>query len=234
MKNIVLITAGGIGSRMGSDIPKQFISIYDKPAIIYTLEKFQQHPQIDAILVVCLAGWVDVLKNYARKYKITKLKHVVLGGHTNQESIEIGTKYLVKIYKDKKDIVIVHDGNRPNVATDLITNSIKTCRKHGNAIAVIPCTAVLLKSTSGTASKESVSRNNLWSTQTPHAFYIHDLLKAHQLANKMKIHNTAASCELYTKLGKTVYLYEGSETNIKLTTVSDIHLFKKLLKTEGR
>lgn len=90
MKNIALIIAGGVGSRMGYDIPKQFINVYNKPIIIYTLETFQMHPQIDEIEVVCIDGWEDTLKTYCEKFGITKLKYIVKGGSTGQESIRNG------------------------------------------------------------------------------------------------------------------------------------------------
>ena len=92
--NIAIIIAGGSGRRMGEDIPKQFINIFDKPVLVYTLEGFQQHPQIDAIEVVCIEGWIDVVWSYARQFNIDKLKWVILGGKTGQESIRNGVFYL--------------------------------------------------------------------------------------------------------------------------------------------
>ena len=107
--NYAVIIAGGSGARMGQDIPKQFINVYDKPILIYTLEGFQKHPQIDAIEVVCIDGWHEVLWAYAKQFGITKLKWIVSGGKTGQESIRNGVYNLEGIAKPE-DVVIIHDG----------------------------------------------------------------------------------------------------------------------------
>ena len=121
--NIAVIIAGGSGQRMGQDIPKQFINVYDKPVIIYTLEGFQRHPQIDAIEVVCIDGWHDVLWAYAHQFNITKLKWVISGGNTGQESIRNGVFNLEGKVGDE-DIIVIHDGIRPLVDETVLTDVI--------------------------------------------------------------------------------------------------------------
>ena len=133
MNNIAIIIAGGSGSRMGQDIPKQFINVYDKPVLIYTLESFQRHPLIDAIEVVCIDGWHDVLWAYAHQFNISKLKGVVSGGNTGQESIRNGVFNLEDKAGDD-DIVIVHDGIRPLVDAEVLTDVIKTAQRYGNGV----------------------------------------------------------------------------------------------------
>ena len=149
--NVAIIIAGGVGSRMNMDIPKQFIHIYDKPVIIYTLEGFQRHPEIDAIEVVCLAGWEDTLRDYARQYGITKLKWITTGGATGQESIRNGVYNLEGELKGD-DIAIVHDGIRPMVSNEIISDNIAVCRAHGNAITVLPSADALCRSSDGESS----------------------------------------------------------------------------------
>lgn len=231
--NVALITAGGIGSRMQMDVPKQFLTVYNKPLIIYTLEKFQNHPNIDSIVVTCLEGWEAILKAYAKQYKIDKLEYVVLGGKTGQKSIENGLKKIEKHY-DEETIIVVHDGNRSFVSDDIISNSIVTCKEKGNAVTVIPCNEVIVSTEDQISSNKFLIRENLKRTQTPHSFYLKDLLWAHKEANKLNIDNAIASCDLFIKLGKEIYFSAGSEKNIKITTMDDIEIFKSLLSQKDR
>lgn len=230
---IALLTAAGTGSRTHQDIPKQFLHINNKPVIIYTLEAFQSHPSIDEICVVILKGWEDVLWAYARQFNITKLKYVVLGGETGQESIYNGLKEIYANSKDENDIVLVHDGNRPMVSHSIITDSLVTCNQYGSAVAVIPCTEVVFVSKEGNESNQSIPREELWRTQTPHTYNLRKLYEAHEEARKRGIREMAASCSLMEALGHTSYFSKGSEKNIKITTVEDIEIFKALLAAQN-
>ena len=232
MKNIALIIAGGIGSRMNQDIPKQFINVFDKPVIIYTLEAFQKHPNIDVIEVVCLNGWYDILIAYAKQFHITKLENIVNGGKNGQDSIRNGLYDIIQRYNDDDDIVLIHDAIRPMVSADVISDNIQVCRKYGNAISVVPCTAAMLKTEDDLSSVEQISRNNLKITQTPQAFFIKDIVNAHKEALEKGITNSIASCTMYIELGRKLYMSMGSEKNIKLTTVEDIEIFKALLNSQ--
>ena len=129
LKNIALIIAGGVGNRMHQDIPKQFLNVNNKPIIIYTLEAFQKHPNIDAIEVVCLKGWHDILRAYAKQFGITKLENIVSGGETGLQSIRNGLKDIAKRYHDDDDIVLIHDAIRPMVSQDIISDNIRVCRE---------------------------------------------------------------------------------------------------------
>ena len=135
--NVAIIIAGGSGHRMGQDIPKQFINVYDKPILIYTLEGFQRHPQIDAIEVVCIDGWHDVLWAYAHQFNITKLKWVISGGNTGQESIRNGV-FNLEGKAGADDIVVIHDGIRPLVDETVLTDVIMKAQKYGNAVTSLP------------------------------------------------------------------------------------------------
>lgn len=202
MKNIALIIAGGVGARMGQDIPKQFINVHDKPVIIYTLETFQKHPQIDAIEVVCLDGWHDVLRAYAKQFGISKLENVVSGGRNGQDSIRNGLYDIAERYRSDDDVVLIHDAIRPMVSADVITDNIRVCRQYGNAITVVPCTAAMLKTYDSLSTEEQVPRDNLKITQTPQAFFLKDICEAHKEALDKGITNSVASCTMYIELGK--------------------------------
>lgn len=232
MKNIALIIAGGIGARMHQDIPKQFINVKDKPVIVYTLEAFQNHPNIDAIEVVCLEGWHDILRAYAKQFNITKLENIVNGGETGQDSIRNGLYDIAKRYNADDDIVLIHDAIRPMVSADIISDNIRVCRKYGNATTVIPCTSVMLKTEDGDVSEDQIPRDNLKITQTPQAFFLNELLEVHAKAIKMDLLPSIASCALYVEMGKKVYLSKGSEKNIKITTQEDIEIFTSLLASQ--
>ena len=132
--NTALIIAGGVGARMGQDIPKQFINVYDKPVIVYTMEAFQNHPNIDEIEIVCLEGWHEIVYAYAKQFGITKLKNVVNGGINGQDSIRNGLEDIAMRHQNDDDIVLVHDAIRPMLSQDIISDNIRVCKKYGNAI----------------------------------------------------------------------------------------------------
>ena len=232
---VALLTAAGVGSRMGLDIPKQFLHVNNKPLIIYTLEAFQNHPGIDEIVVVTLTNWMDILKAYAKQYNITKLKWVVPGGATGQESIYNGLMAVKETYGDEDVTMMIHDGNRCLVSGEIISNSLAVYKKHGSAVAAIPCVeAVFMSDDEGHSSTVSIPREQLYRTQTPHTYDLSKLLWAHAQAKEKGITNTAASCTLMNALGETVYFSRGSEKNLKITTMEDLQLFDVLLHTDGK
>ena len=226
--NVALLTAAGSGTRMQLNIPKQFIHVDDKPIIIYTMEAFQNHPSIDAIIVVTIDSWSDVLWAYAKQFGITKLKWVVPGGDSGQESIRKGLDVLKRELSDE-DVVLIHDGNRPLVSSQIISDSLATFSKYGSAVAAIPCTEVVFESDDGLTSMVSTERERLLRTQTPHTYRIGDLYGAHLEAQSRGLTNTAASCMLMKELGRMTYFSKGSEENLKITTPEDLKIFKALL-----
>ncbi len=228
MITIGLIIAGGSGARMNQNIPKQFLTVNEKPVIVYTLEAFENHPEIDDIAVVCIEGWEQALLAYAKQFNITKLKHIIPGGRNGQDSIRNGVFELEKHY-DKDDYVLIHDAIRPMVSAEIISDNIKVAKECGNAITVIPCAEAMITTDDGKVSKETFPRDNLKRTQTPQAFKIGDICDLHREALKAGITNSIASCTLMIEMGKKVYFSAGSEKNIKLTTVEDIDIFKALL-----
>lgn len=226
--NVALIIAGGVGARMHQNIPKQFINVEDKPVIVYTMQAFQNHPDIDEIYVVCVEGWHDILRAYANQFNISKLKKVVAGGATGQESIRNGVFSIAEDH-DENDLVLIHDAIRPMLSTDIISDCIVTARKYGNAVVAIPCAEVMLMTEDGKTSQKNIDRDTLKRTQTPQAFTVKDLVTAHKKAMELGITNATASASMFADFGYTIHFSQGSEKNLKLTTTDDIDIFKALL-----
>lgn len=228
MANIALLIAGGSGARMHQNIPKQFLTVNERPVIVYTLEAFEKHADIDAIAVVCIEGWEQVLWAYANQFNITKLKYVITGGKNGQDSIRNGVYELEKHY-NQDDIVLIHDAIRPMVSAEIISDCIITTRKYGSGIATIPCAEAMMQTENGVVSTGSYPRDNLKRTQTPQGFPIGKICNLHRRALEAGITNSVASCTLMIEMGEQVYFSAGSEKNIKLTTIEDIDIFKALL-----
>lgn len=233
MSTIGLIIAGGSGSRMGQDIPKQFINIYDKPVIIYTLEGFQKHPQIDAIEVVCLDGWHEILKAYARQFNIEKLKWVISGGTTGQESIRNGVYNLEDKCSDE-DIVVIHDGIRPLVDETVLSDVIIKCEQYGNAVTSLPYNEQIFKTDDGKTTTQYIPRETLRRVSTPQAYKFGKLISSYKRAFKegIGIYGSSYTNTMMVELGETLYFAAGSDKNIKLTTKDDLEMFKAYLKQD--
>lgn len=230
---IAIIIAGGSGHRMGQDIPKQFINVYDKPVLIYTLEGFQKHPQIDAIEVVCIDGWHDVLWAYAKQFGVTKLKWVVSGGSTGQESIRNGVYNLEGKAADD-DIVIIHDGIRPLVDETVLTDVILKAQRYGNAVTSLPYNEQIFVVDDEVSTTKYIPRETLRRVSTPQA-YRFDLLdsKYHEAFEKeIGIYGSSYTNTMMVELGERLYFAAGSDKNIKLTTKDDLEMFKAYLKSD--
>lgn len=233
MKKIALIIAGGSGSRMGQDIPKQFINVYDKPVLIYTLESFQNHPQIDAIELVCLDGWHDIVWAYAKQFNITKLKWIISGGSTGQESIRNGV-YNLEDKCDKDDIIIIHDGVRPLVDEAVLSDVIIKCEQYGNAVSSMPYNEQIFVKDDEESTTKFIPRETLRRVVTPQA-YKFDLLdkKYHEAFEKeIGIYGSAYTNTMMVDLGVRLYFAAGSDRNIKLTTKDNLEMFKAYLKQD--
>ncbi len=226
--NIAVVLAGGSGQRMHLEVPKQFAFVKGKPIIVYTMEAFQKHPNIDAIYAVCIQGWEEILKGYAKQFAITKLAGVILGGKNGQESAYNAAKVLKNHYKDD-DIILLHDANRPLISQEIISDSLVQCQKKGVAIAGIPCTEPLFVKENNEAAQKCLPRDKLIRTQTPHTLNLKKLLWAHEEALNRGIQNSIATGTILIELGETVYLSIGAESNFKLTTQEDLNLFRAML-----
>ena len=231
--NVALVIAGGSGHRMGQSIPKQFINIYDKPVLIYTLESFQNHPKIDAIEVVCIDGWHDMLRAYANQFGITKLKWVVSGGASGQESIRNGIYNLEGICADE-DIVVIHDGIRPMMDDAVLSNVLVTCEKYGNGVSSLPYNEQIFVIDDEKSTTRYIPRETLRRVSTPQAYKFGKLLWAYKkaFAEEIGIYGASYTNTMMADLGERLYFAEGSDRNIKLTTKDDLELFKAYLKME--
>lgn len=231
--NVAVIIAGGSGSRMGQDIPKQFINVYDKPILIYTLEGFQKHPLIDAIEVVCIDGWQDVLWAYSKQFNINKLKWIVDGGDSGQESIRNGVYNLEGILNGD-DIVIIHDGIRPLVDETVLTDVIMKCKKYGNAVTSLPYNEQIFVVDDEKSTIKFIPRETLRRVSTPQAYNFAKLdEKYHEAFEKeIGIYGSHYTNTMMVELGERLYFANGSDKNIKLTTKDDLEMFKAYLKTD--
>lgn len=227
--NVAIIIAGGVGSRMGQEIPKQFINVGEKPVIVYTLEAFQEHPLVDAIEVVCLAGWEQVLRAYARQYKIDKLKWVVKGGASGQESIRNGV-YNFEGVLAEDDICIVHDGVRPMLDPEVITDVVRVAKERGNAVTSMPYNEqiFLVDKKDSATTTQYIPRETLRRMSTPQA-YRFGLLdsKYHEAFEKgVGIDGSNYTNTMMVQLGVRLNFAVGSDRNIKLTTPENLEFFR--------
>ena len=233
--NYALIIAGGSGNRMGQDIPKQFINVYDKPVIIYTLEGFQRHPMIDAIDVACLDGWHDVLRAYANQFNITKLQQIVSGGKSAQESIRNGV-YNLENRLAADDIVIIHDGIRPLVDATVLTDVIQTAKQYGNGVTSLPYNEqiFIVNPEDETTTCQYIPRETLRRVSTPQAYRFDELDRAYHEAfeKEIGIYGSSYTNTMMVELGKKLHFAAGSDKNIKLTTKDDLEMFRGYLKKD--
>lgn len=232
MKNIALIIAGGVGNRMGQDIPKQFINVYDKPVIIYTLEAFQNHPEINEIYCVCLEGWHDVLKAYAKQFGISKLSNICIGGETAQESIRNGINSIKNA--DNEDNIIIHDGVRPLVDDTVLSDVIIKCNQFGNAVTSMPYNEQIFVKKDDQTTNQYIPRDTLRRVSTPQAYKYGKLVWAYKkaFAENIGIGTSSYTNTMMIDLGEELHFAAGSDRNIKLTTKDNLEIFKAYLKME--
>lgn len=228
--NVAVIIAGGSGRRMGMDIPKQFIHVNNKPVLIYTLEGFERNPQVDAIEVVCIDGWQSMVWVYAKQYEITKLKWIVTGGETVQESIRNGV-YNLEDKCQPEDIVIIHDGVRPMVEQSLLSDVICKCEQYGNAVSSMPYNEQIFIVDDEISTRKYIPRETLRRVSTPQAYKFAKLDAAYHEAfeRKIGIYGTSYTNTMMVELGERLYFAAGSDMNMKLTTPENLEIFKAYL-----
>lgn len=225
--NTALIFAGGSGQRMNSrSRPKQFLQFYGKELIIHTIENFQNHKQIDSIVVVCISDWIPYLQKLISKYQLDKVCKIVEGGTTGQDSIYKGL-LAISEFTSEKNVVLVHDGVRPFVNEDLITNCIETCVKYGSAITVTPAIETIVTIEDGVI-KTITDRSKCFHAKAPQCFFLEDLLSTHERARKDGNLNMIDSASLMRFYGYELHPVNGNFDNIKITTPADFYTFKAL------
>lgn len=227
--NIALIFAGGIGKRMNNNgIPKQFLKLYGKEIIIYTLEIFEKNENIDGIIVSCLEEKINDLEELIKKYDLKKVKSIVAGGKTGQESIYKGLCEAERYYS-KEDIVLIHDGVRPLINEKTIEDNILSVKKYGNAITVVPAIETIIKVEKVEHRiKDILNRNECYMARAPQSFYLKDILSSHRKAIEENKDDFIDSASMMVYYGHKLNIVDGPIENIKITTPSDYYIFKAM------
>ena len=222
-----LIFAGGSGTRMNSRArPKQFLQFYGKELIIHTLENFQNPSDVDGIVVVCIEDWIPYLQKLLDKFEIDKVRAVVPGGASGQESIYNGLCTIQK-FAPADSIVLVHDGVRPFVNESLISDCIQCVKEHGSAITVTPAIETIVTTSDGKITSIT-DRSKCFHAKAPQCFYLGELLSAHEKARTDGNTNMIDSASLMQFYGHELYTVQGNFDNIKITTPADFYTFKAL------
>jgi 2-C-methyl-D-erythritol 4-phosphate cytidylyltransferase len=235
IKNTALIFAGGVGKRMQStNRPKQFLELGGKPIIIHTIEHFEEHPDIDAIVVVCIESWIDFLKEQLAKFNIHKVIAVVPGGASGQESIRNGL-YAIRdnIGMDAQNVtVLIHDGVRPLINEKVITDNIESVKKYGNAITVVPAIETIIETDADGELTKVEDRNRCRMARAPQSFVLADILEAHRRLIEDGEEEMIDSAMLMQHYGAKLHTVIGPTENIKITTPTDYYLFRALVEAK--
>ena len=224
--NYAIIIAGGVGSRLGAKVPKQFVEVLGKPVIAYTMEHFQKHPSIDAIELVCVDGYQEHLNSIAEKYGITKVLKIVTGGSEYERSIMNGVAGLKGIAKPD-DVVMIHWAASPFLSEEIITDNIRVCKEKGNAITA-SYSYLLYGSNDGDCAKRAINRESFMTLSAPQSFLYENILNLYRQVEEKHLFDTVDehhTTVFMTELGIPLYFSKGSHTNIKITTKEDIDLF---------
>lgn len=228
--NIAIIFAGGTGTRMNTkSVPKQFLELHGKPVLIYTLEYFDRHPEIDQIVLVCLESWIDYAESILKKFQITKVKKIVPGGKTGQESIWNGIAIAHENSMDENDIVLIHDGVRPLIDADTITRCLSCVKEHGNAITTTPAIETIFVNGQNGKVGEIFNRSKCAMARAPQCFFLKDIYAAHCRAQAEGKTDFIDSAMLMQYYGASLHMVNGPVENIKITTPTDFYLFRALL-----
>ena len=228
--NIAAIFAGGSGVRMHTKSrPKQFLELNGKPIIIYTLELFDNHPQVDAIVVACIDSWIPFLKKMIRKFEITKVIEIVPGGETGQDSIYNALQAAERAADGKDATVMIHDGVRPLITEQTITDNINTVEEFGSCITCVPATETFVVSQAD-GSLEIPSRANSLIARAPQSFHLSDIMTAHRQAISEEMHDFIDSCTMMSHYGYTLKTIIGPMENIKITTPTDFFIFRAMVE----
>ena len=232
--NIAVIFAGGTGTRMQSrERPKQFLEMCDKPIIVRTIQHFEDHPMIDAVVVVCIEEWIGHFEKLRYQYRLDKVKKTVTGGATGQLSIYHGLKAAKEIAKDEKAIVLIHDGVRPLINEHVITDNIESVRQFDSAITTAPVTeTILVVDETDSTIRQVPNRKDSRTAKAPQSFWLDDILAAHENALANGITDCIDSCTMMNSIGRPLHLIDGPAENIKITTPVDFYVARAILETK--
>lgn len=226
---IVVIFAGGTGQRMNTKTkPKQFLELHSKPILVYTLEQFQQHKDIDGIILVSLESWIDYCVELVKKFSLTKVAAIVPGGNSGQQSIYNGLHKAAELYP-VDSVVLIHDGVRPLVDHETITRCIESAARYGSAITVTPATETITIMTENGEVGEILARSQCQLAKAPQCFILSDILASHHKAQEEGRYDFIDSASLMRHYGHALHAVEGSPENIKITTPSDFYIFRAIM-----
>lgn len=229
MKNYVILLAGGIGKRMESDIPKQFIEVDGKPIIVYSIENFQRNPQIEKIVVVCVKDWEEHLRGLIKKYSLTKVQWIIDGGLTGHDSIRNGVFFLRDKIKSE-DYIVVHDAVRPVLPQKAIDEVLRVAHEKGNASSSIRCHPPIVYTEDFESGISDVDREHVMLTASPQVFSYPLALKCYEKAELEGRHDFTFTSSLLIHCGERVFFAKGTTSNIKITQKEDLALFGALIK----
>ena len=229
---VALVFAGGLGSRMvRAELPKQFIPIQGKPVLVHTLEHFQRHADVDAVYLSCLPDYRDRAEDLVRQHGLAKVRAVVAGGATAQNSILNAMQAAVADGVPEDTIALVHDGVRPLINADLISRNIAAARDHGTAISAIPCSETIALSLDGAHTVDSVTQRNLmYVLQAPQTFRLGEALRANlRSLEEGLLGKFVDQAHLMRHYGAELHMVPGLRGNVKLTTDFDLLQFRLLV-----
>ncbi|MCM1047007.1 MAG: 2-C-methyl-D-erythritol 4-phosphate cytidylyltransferase [Clostridiales bacterium] len=228
MKNVAIILAGGIGRRIGNDLPKQFIVINNKPIIVHTIMNFQNNNKIDDVLIVCVKEWIGYLQDIIDKYHLTKVKWIIEGGNTVHDSTKNGVFFLHPFMSDD-DYVVIHDAARPILPQKAIDEMLDIAHREGNASLAIPSYETVIYTEDQVSGVEQLERNKIMRIQTPQAYSYSLIRELYEMADKDNIHDIVYADILAVHYGKRVFFSRGFTNNIKVTRQEDISLVSSLM-----
>ena len=227
--NIGVIFAGGVGTRMKTTgKPKQFLMVHGKPIIVHTIEIFQNHPEIDGIICVCVADWIDYMEELKYRYRLDKIGKIVPGGETGQLSISNGLKAAAECYGLQDNIVLIHDGVRPLISAETISANIDLVKQYGSAITSVPAQETVIVVDDNEQVQEIVDRSHARLARAPQSFYLKEILEAQETAIAQGLTNMTDSCTLMKHFNKKLVTIPGEKNNIKITTPEDFYTFRAL------
>jgi 2-C-methyl-D-erythritol 4-phosphate cytidylyltransferase len=225
-KGRAVILASGSGSRINRETPKQFLKLSGYPMIIHTLKPFEKCSKIDELIIVTLSDYIDKTWEFVNRYGLTKVKKIIQGGKTRQESSKNG----IDACGDDTKFVLIHDAVRPFVTSNLLNKLIKALNKYEAVVPVIPSADTIIETDRKGFINNIPDRSKLWRVQTPQAFSYPLIKEAHARALKDGIKNSTDDSSLVLRIGHPVYTIKGDEKNIKITYPTDFDIAGKLFE----
>ena len=230
--NIALVLAAGSGTRMNNELPKQFLMVNEKPLFVYSVQTFQNNPNVDVIIIATNANNIELVRDYCKQFGLDKVKSVIAGGETRQASVYNGLKEIEKFISNSNDIVLIHDSARPLVSDRIIKENVEACIEFGAVDTVVQASDTIVKSNDDQTIGEILNRQEIYQSQTPQTFEFGIIKDAHEKALKDQVPNVTDDCKLVMHYGMDVHFVQGDKLNFKVTTPEDLEMFKALARKD--